>query len=79
MKCSYRLIAILLGVLGLSAVDARDAFATICHSVLRADGLTSITRSEKLEECIRELLKRLHIPEDSRLEGDLDLSAGCHV
>lgn len=76
---SLRVLAIFLGVLGLSVTDARDAFATICLSVLRADESTAAMKSERLEESVKELLARLHIPEDARLEGDLNPVLGCHV
>jgi hypothetical protein len=76
---SLSVLAILLGVLGLSVTDARDAFATICLNVLGADESTAAMKSERLEESVKELLTRLHIPEDTRLEGDLNTVLGCHV
>jgi hypothetical protein len=72
-------LAIFLGVLGLSVTDARDAFAAICLSVLGDDESTAAMKSSRLEESVKELLIRLHIPEDARLEGDLNPLLGCHV
>lgn len=63
----------------MTVADARDAFATICQDVFRAGECTESMRSQELERAMKELLSRLQVPDESRLEGDLDRSAGCRV
>jgi hypothetical protein len=63
----------------MTVTDARDAFATLCRDVFGTGECTEATRSRELERAVKELLIRLQMPDEPRLEGDLDRSAGCRT
>jgi hypothetical protein len=75
----FRLIALLLGVLGLPVDEGRDAFAQICERIFPSPDCEKEARSALLVEALEELLARLHIPREIRLQNNLGKNAGCHV
>lgn len=72
-------VAVLLGVLGLSIERATDAFGKICQRVFPAEGCSEIVRSARLADAMRSLLDELHIPTSTRLQSNIDTSFGCRV
>jgi hypothetical protein len=74
-----RVIAILLGVLGLSVDDTVDAFLRLCKEMSLGDELDPHLRSERLESATETLLQKIGVSEESRLLGDLTLGEGCKV
>jgi hypothetical protein len=75
----YSVIAVLLGVLGMSVQKAMAAFASICEEVFPQYGCDSTSRSKKLVCAMKRILDEVQLHEDARLEGDVDFAAGCHV
>jgi hypothetical protein len=75
----FRLIAVLLGVLGLPVDEARDAFAQICERVFPSTECTKDARSALLVDALKALLARLQISPDIRLQNNLGINANCHV
>ncbi|KIM26364.1 hypothetical protein M408DRAFT_50543, partial [Serendipita vermifera MAFF 305830] len=71
--------AILLGVLGMTVAEATEVFIGICKKVFAADACDERLRSERLVLATKEVLDRLGVPHTTRLAGDIDRSAGCHV
>ena len=75
----FRLIAVLLGVLGLPVDETRDAFAQICERIFPSPDCTEEARSALLVEALEELLVRLHIPKDIRLQNSLGGNSSCRM
>ncbi|KIM32148.1 hypothetical protein M408DRAFT_214516 [Serendipita vermifera MAFF 305830] len=73
------IIAILLGIFGVSIDKSIELFGQLCQRVFPSEGCDEATRSILLEETITTIMKELQIPEDTRLRNDLNLGAGCHV
>ncbi|KIM32147.1 hypothetical protein M408DRAFT_214514 [Serendipita vermifera MAFF 305830] len=73
------IVAIFLGVFGVSIDKAIELFGQLCQRVFPSEGCDEATRSLLLEESIVEIMKELQVPEDTRLWDGLDLGAGCHV
>ncbi|KIM27453.1 hypothetical protein M408DRAFT_24399 [Serendipita vermifera MAFF 305830] len=71
--------AILLGVLGMTVAEATEVFIGICKKVFAADTCDERLRSERLVLATQEVLDRLGVPHTTRLAGDIDRTAGCHV
>jgi len=59
--------------------QAIKAFGQICHRVFPTNGCTNAERSMHLVESMKQLLDGLNVSHTTRLEGDLDISVGCHV
>ncbi|CAG7847829.1 SubName: Full=Uncharacterized protein {ECO:0000313/EMBL:CCA77866.1} [Serendipita indica DSM 11827] len=74
-------IAILLGVLGMELDQASRAFGQMCRATLlgEACALAPEERTRRLEQVIRDILAELQVPEDRRLNSDVDLADGCKV
>jgi hypothetical protein len=72
-------IAILLGVLGLSVDDTVDAFLRLCKKISLGDELDPHLRSERLVSATKVLLQRIGVSEESKLRGDLTRGGGCKV
>ncbi|KIM27514.1 hypothetical protein M408DRAFT_48879, partial [Serendipita vermifera MAFF 305830] len=72
-------ITILLGVLGMTTSEATEAFIGICGKVFTADACDDRLRSERLVLATKDVLDKLDVPHTTRLAGDIDRSAGCHV
>ncbi|KIM20141.1 hypothetical protein M408DRAFT_30615 [Serendipita vermifera MAFF 305830] len=72
-------VAILLGVLGMTISDAMEAFIGICEKVFAPDPCDDTLRSERLVLATRIVLEKLEVAHDTRLVGDIDRSAGCRV
>ena len=73
------MIAILLGVLGLSVDDTVDAFLRFCKEISLGDELDPHLRSERLVSATKTLLQKIGVSEESKLLGDLTLGEGCKV
>jgi hypothetical protein len=72
-------IAILLGVLGLSVDDTVEAFLRISKEISLGDELDPHLRSERLVSATKILLQKIGVSEESKLLGDLTLGEGCKV
>ncbi|KIM26362.1 hypothetical protein M408DRAFT_313754, partial [Serendipita vermifera MAFF 305830] len=72
-------IAILLGVLGMTVSEATEAFIGICEKVFAADVCDDKLRSERLDLAIKEVLDKLDVSHSTRLAGDIERSLGCRV
>ncbi|KIM23602.1 hypothetical protein M408DRAFT_53274, partial [Serendipita vermifera MAFF 305830] len=72
-------IAILLGVLGMTVSEATETFVGICEKVFASDPKEDGIRAEMLALAIKAVLNKLDIPHTTRLAGDIDRSAGCNV
>ncbi|CCA67313.1 hypothetical protein PIIN_01144 [Serendipita indica DSM 11827] len=73
------LIAVLIGVLGLSIDEAAEAFIRICKDVYpTTENITPEVRSQYLETAISKLLRSRGIAEDAKLNGDVHLTS-CKV
>jgi hypothetical protein len=75
----YRVIAIMLGVLGLSIDLASAAFLRMCKDISLGEEISPRLRSEKLVTASRMLLQELDIPEESRLRAGLSRGGECKV
>ena len=75
----YSLIAVLIGVLGLSVDETAEAFIRVCKDVFPTEDITPEARSQKLEVAIERLLKARGIPENAKLNGDVTFGGGCKV
>ncbi|CAG7847843.1 SubName: Full=Uncharacterized protein {ECO:0000313/EMBL:CCA77866.1} [Serendipita indica DSM 11827] len=74
-------IAILLGVLGMELDQASRAFGQICRATLLGEARTLAPeeRTRRLEQVFKDILAELQVPEDRRLNSDVDLADGCKV
>jgi len=72
-------IAILLGVLGLSVDDTFDTFLRLCKEISLGDELDPHLRSERLVSATNRLLQKISVSEESKLFGDLTRGEGCKV
>jgi hypothetical protein len=77
--CVSSVIAILLGVLGLSVDDASAAFIRFCEEVSLGQDLDPHLRSAKLIAATKVLLQGIGVPEESKLQEDLHRGEGCKV
>jgi hypothetical protein len=77
--CACSLIAVLLGLLGMTIEDAMEAFTTTCEEVFSPDVRDEGSRSDRLTAAIQKILDERQIPQSTRMRGDTDLAAGCHV
>ena len=59
--------------------NAMDAFTTICEDVFSPDMSDEAARSDRLTVAIQKILDKQNIPQSTRMRGDIDLAAGCHV
>jgi hypothetical protein len=74
-----RVIAILLGALGLPVDDTVDVFLRLCKEISLGDELDPHLRSERLESATKILLQKIGVSEKSKLLEDLKLGEGCKV
>ncbi len=72
-------VAILLGVLGMTIEEANGAFLQLCKQVFPAEEITPEMRSELLITATEQLLGDCGVPKESKLRGDISKSAGCKV
>ncbi len=75
----FSIIAILLGVLGLSIDETSAAFLRLCNEVALGEKMSPTERSEKLVVATKALLQEFNIPEETRLRGELNRGEGCKV
>lgn len=73
------MVAILLGVLGMTIEEASNAFTAICEQVFSSNTTDATTRSKELALAMERILEELNIPCDTRLEADNNRAAGCLV
>jgi hypothetical protein len=58
---------------------AMDAFVRICKEIFQPDPCDEGSRSERLACAVERVLSGLKLGEGTRLEGDVNISNGCHV
>jgi hypothetical protein len=75
----HRVIAILLGVLGMTVDDALTAFIGICEKVFAPNIYQETERSEILTTELKGILEGLNLPSDSRLAENLAHNSRCRV
>jgi hypothetical protein len=75
----YRVIAILLGVLGLSIEETITRFLQLCNEVTLCEDLLPRVRSEKLLTATKVMLQELNVSEEARFHGDINRGEGCKV
>jgi hypothetical protein len=64
---SFRLLAIMFTKLHMSVDEAMEDFLQICERVYNDDSLTAVERSEKLKECIKDMLTCKQLPIDLKM------------
>ena len=81
LTVTSRVIAVLLGVLGMDLDQTSIAFRRMCSATLfgAARSLTPEERTRRLEETIKEILMELQVPVDRPFNSDVDLSDDCKV
>ena len=61
--------------------QASRAFSQMCRETLLGDArsLSPEERTRRLEQVTKEILAELQVPEDRRINSDVDLADGCKV
>lgn len=75
---SLRLVVALLGLLGMTPLEAEEALFDVYDTVFRDTGVTCETRTLRLKTALRRLLKSRDLPESVKI-SDPSLDHGCKV
>ena len=73
------MIALLLGVLGLSVDNAIAAFLRLCEQISLGEEVEAHVRSERFIDAIKMLLHEIGVSEGTKLRGGLNRGGGCKM